>query len=411
MFDSQSPNFPEPFSTAHVERLRSTYARVLPLVAVWVGTFLYSDSLYDPWSAAANGWIVLTLFAAWGVLRWLPGQTLLILRGALWLAFVGFCAGVFLDYNGVGRAVTIEPLSRGGEHYGLAVLIIAAHTLHAPAGGRLAGLCLWFGSSAAAIAGLASGSFRGTAVPGINPDVLRFVLAGAIALGLMDIFSQISGLQIRSAVQNSLLQQYALTDSLTKLPNRRAFQTACEKEFAAAGDARPTSLIVLDIDCFKQVNDTHGHDAGDRVLQQLAQIVRSVVRPSDYPVRWGGDEFAVLLPDSNLNHARLMAEKLRLTVESFPFDVGPVTVSLGTALLSSDRSVSSLFQRADKALYEAKRQGRNGIGVDHSLAAPVESVERLRLALDDSAEPAPLPLTADAAPLPRTETAAPADHN
>jgi hypothetical protein len=106
-----------------------------------------------------------------------------------------------------------------------------------------------------------------------------------------------------------------------------------------------------------------------------------------------------------------MAEKIRLTVESFPFDVGPVTVSLGTALLSSDRSVSSLFQRADKALYEAKRQGRNGIGVDHSLAAPVESVERLRLALDDSAEPAPLPLTADAAPLPRTETAAPADHN
>jgi diguanylate cyclase (GGDEF)-like protein len=132
------------------------------------------------------------------------------------------------------------------------------------------------------------------------------------------------------------------------------------------------------------------------VLQQLAQIVRSVVRPSDYPVRWGGDEFAVLLPDSNLSHARLMAEKIRLTVESFPFDVGPVTVSLGTALLSSDRSVSSLFQRADKALYEAKRQGRNGIGVDHSLAAPAESVERLCLALHDTADGAPQPQTEDA---------------
>jgi diguanylate cyclase (GGDEF)-like protein len=404
MFGSQSPGFPEPFSTAHVERLRSTYARVLPLVGVWVATFLYTDWSFDPWSTAANGWIVVILFAAWGVLRWLPGQTLLILRGALWLAFVGFCAGVFVDYNGAARAVTLEPLSRGGEHYGLAVLIIAAHTLHTPAGGRLAGLCLWFGSSAAAIGGLASGSFHGTNVPGINPEALRFVLAGAIALGLMDIFSQISGLQIRSAVQNSLLQQYALTDSLTKLPNRRAFQTACEKEFASAGsgDARPTSLIVLDIDRFKQVNDTHGHDAGDRVLQQLAQIVRSVVRPADYPVRWGGDEFAVLLPDSNLSHARLMAEKIRLTVESFPFDVGPVTVSLGTALLSSDRSVSSLFQRADKALYEAKRQGRNGIGVDHSIDAPAESVERLRLALHD---------TADAAPQPQTENASPAERD
>jgi diguanylate cyclase (GGDEF)-like protein len=397
MFGSHSSSFPEPFSTAHVERLRSTYGRVLPLVGVWVATFLYTDWIYDPWSTAANSWIVVILFAAWGVLRWVPGQTLLILRGALWLAFVGFCAGVYVDYNGAARALSLEPVSRGGEHYGLAVLIIAAHTLHTPAGARLAGLCLWLGSSAAAITGLASGSYYGTNAPGINAEALRFVLAGAIALGLMDIFSQISGLQIRSAVQNSLLQQYALTDPLTKLPNRRAFQTACEKEFAsAAGDARPTSLIVLDIDRFKQVNDTHGHDAGDRVLQQLAQIVRSVVRPSDYPVRWGGDEFAVLLPDSNLSHARLMAEKIRLTVESFPFDVGPVTVSLGTALLSSDRSVSSLFQRADKALYEAKRQGRNGIGVDHSLAAPAESVERLCLALHDTADGAPQPQTEDA---------------
>jgi len=398
MFGAQSSSFPEPFSNAHVERLRNTYARVLPLVGAWVATFLYTDWSYDPWSTAANGWIVTILFAAWAVLRWLPRQTLLILRGAHWLAFVGFCSGVFVDYNGAARGAFPEPLPAGGEHYGLAVLIIAAHTLHPPAGARLVGLCLWFGSSAAAIAGLVSGSYHGSTIPGISPEAVRFVLAGAIALGLMDIFSQLSGLQIRSAVQNSLLQQYALTDSLTKLPNRRAFQTACEKEFAAdAGDGRPSSLIVLDIDCFKQINDAHGHDAGDRVLQQLAQVVRSVVRPSDYPVRWGGDEFAVLLPDSNLSHARLMAEKIRLTVESFPFDVGPVTVSLGTAVLSSDRSVSSLFQRADRALYEAKRQGRNRIEADHNAPA-VDSVERLRLALHDAGEAANQPQPEKAPP-------------
>jgi diguanylate cyclase (GGDEF)-like protein len=392
MFGLQNSSFPEPFSSAHVERLRNTYARVLPLVGIWVATFLYTDWSYDPWSTAANSWITVTLFAAWAVLRWLPGHTLLILRGSLWLAFAGFCAGVFVDYHGGASGAVPEPVPAGGEHYGLAVLIIAAHTLHTPAGARLVALCLWFGSSAAALAGLATGSFHGTMPSGLSPEALRFVLAGAIAIGLMDIFSQLSSLQIRSAVQNSLLQQYALTDPLTNLPNRRAFQSACEREFAPVeGDRRPMSLIVLDIDCFKKINDAHGHDAGDRVLQQIAQVVRSVVRPSDFPVRWGGDEFAVLLPDSALSQARTMAEKIRHTVESFPFDIGPVTVSLGPAMLSSDRSIESLFQRADRALYEAKRQGRNRIEVDHSTIAAADSVERLRLALHDAGEPAAKP--------------------
>jgi diguanylate cyclase (GGDEF)-like protein len=389
---NQSSSFPEPFSNAHIERLRDTYARVLPLIGIWVATFVYTSWSHDPWSTAADSWIVAILFVAWTVLRLLPDQTLLILRGALWLAFAGFSLSVFLDFNGAARGAVADPISAGGEHYGLAILIIAAHTLHTPAGARLAGLFLWLGSATAAMAGLASSSFHGATVPGIHPEALRFVLAGAIALGLMDIFSRLSGLQVRSAVQNSLLQQYALTDPLTNLPNRRAFHTACEKEFGHAGhEGRPMSLIVLDIDCFKQINDAHGHDAGDRVLQQLAQVVRSVVHPSDYPVRWGGDEFAVLLPDSNLSHARLMSEKIRLTIESFPFDVGPVTVSLGAALLTSDRSITSLFQRADRALYDAKRQGRNRIEVDHTGPATSDSVKQLSLALDEGKEPATNP--------------------
>ncbi len=385
MFGPQISSFPEPFSPDHVERLRDTYARVLPLVGAWVATFFYTDWSGDPWTTAARGWIIAILVLAWAVLRLLPDQTLLILRGALWLAFGGFTLSVFLQFHGASRALG-NPVAGGGEHYGLAVLIIAAHTVHTPSGARFAGLVLWLGSSAAAIAGMTASSLSGTVAPGITSETIRFLLAGAIAIGLMDIFSRLSTLQVRSAVQNSLLQQYALTDALTNLPNRRAFQRKCEKEFSTASpDGRPMSLIVLDIDSFKQINDTHGHDAGDRVLRQLAQVVRSVVHPSDYPVRWGGDEFAVLLPDSNLSHARLMAEKIRLTIESFPFDVGPVTVSLGAALLSSDRSVASLFQRADRALYEAKRLGRNRIEVDHR-AANSDSVEQLRLALYDGQE-------------------------
>ena len=381
MIEATTSGLPESFSAAHVERLRTTYARVLPLIGLWVGTFLNTDWAHDPWGVVANGWITLTLFVAWAVLRW-SKQTLPILRGTLWLAFAGFCAGVFVDHNGGAHAAYNAPA--GGEDYGLALLVIAAHTLYAPTGARLAGIFLWVGSAATAFAGFAAAWFYGKAVPGITGDVLRFALAGAIAVSLLDIFTRLSGLQIRSTVQNSLLKRYALTDSLTELPNRRAFQASCEKEFApAAQTGRPVSLIVIDIDRFKEVNDEHGHEAGDRVLQQLAQVVRSVIRPTDYPVRWGGDEFAILLPDSHLSHARLMAERIRLTVESFPFDAGTVTVSIGTAQLSGDNSFSSLFRRADKALYQAKHQGRNRIEMDQTDSQHAVSVERLRLALHE----------------------------
>ena len=404
MTQLETSGFPESFSNAHVERLRTTYARVLPLIGLWVGTFLNTDWAQDPWGVISNGWIAVTLFAAWAVLRW-SLQTLPILRTTLWLAFAGFCAGVFFDHYAAAGASETTRLA--GEDYGLAVLIIAAHTLFAPGGARLAGLVMWLGSVLVAFSGIALAWSQGAAVRGVNGDMVRLLLAGAIAVSLMGIFSRLSGLQIRSAVQNSLLKRYALTDTLTELPNRRAFQAACEKEFAPdAQRDRPLSLIILDIDRFKVFNDEYGHDVGDRVLQQLAQVVRSVIRPSDYPVRWGGDEFAILLRDTNLSHARFMAEKIRLTIESFPFDVGTVTVSIGTAQLSADHSFKSLFRRTDQALYQAKRHGRNRIEADHSDPSRTASVEKLRLALDETVE-----LAGEAEnrrPASGTETAAPA---
>jgi diguanylate cyclase (GGDEF)-like protein len=363
--------------------LRTTYARVLPLVGIWAASFLYTDWARDPFRAAASSSITVTLFVAWAALRWKPLRVLVILRATLWVTFVGFSGCVFISAYESSRAGAPEPFQMGGAPYGLAVLIIAVHTIHTPRGARAAGLGIWISSSLAALSGPALSWHSGTIVPGVAADALRFVLAGVIALGLMEIFCLLINLQIRSAAQNALLQQYALTDSLTKLPNRRGFQTACEREFgpACSGD-RPMCLIVLDVDRFKHVNDSHGHDYGDRVLQQLAQLVRSVIRPTDYPVRWGGDEFAILLPDSDLSQARAMAEKIRLTIETFPFDVGTVTVSLGTAQLSPDNSVTSLFRRADQALYQAKRLGRNRIETDRPAPAAAESVKRLRVALD-----------------------------
>lgn len=384
MRDPTNSNVLDPFSGEHLEQLRTTYLRVLPLGAVWASTFVYDSWGRDFWAAITNGWVAATLLVSWIALRW-SKHTLFILRASLWCAFVGFVAGLFAGYSGFGQGGSPLPGWFSGEHYNLAVMIIAAHTLQAPAVARLVSFYLWGAASLAVLGGLATSWYLQTTGPETGIQGARFVIAGLIPITLMNVFSRLGNLQLRSTVQNSLLQEYALTDALTKLPNRRAFQAVCERQFdpAQRGD-RPMCLILVDIDRFKEINDAYGHEAGDRVLQQIAQVLRSVVRQGDHAVRWGGDEFAILLPDSNKNHGRLMAEKIRLTVESFPFDMGRVTVSLGIAQLSRDNSASSLFRRADQALYEAKHLGRNQVAGDPSAGKSTTSVELLRLALDSS---------------------------
>ena len=126
----------------------------------------------------------------------------------------------------------------------------------------------------------------------------------------------------------------------------------------------PLSLIIFDIDYFKQINDTYGHLVGDSVLRELAQVVQANMRQSEYFVRWGGEEFILLLPGTDLYGAQMVAEKLRRIVEKTEFsEVGKVTCSFGVTTLRSDDTMQSFLQRADEALYEAKRSGRNQVKV------------------------------------------------
>ena len=163
------------------------------------------------------------------------------------------------------------------------------------------------------------------------------------------------------------LRTLAITDSLTDVLNRRYFLQLVDHEVERSKRYdKPLSILMLDIDHFKLINDTHGHDAGDRVLLALTGLVRSLLRRADIFGRLGGEEFAILLPETDTLGAIQMAERLRraLTDLDVSAESGPisVTVSIGVARLDKDvTSVDTLLKNADRALYAAKRKGRNRV--------------------------------------------------
>ena len=161
------------------------------------------------------------------------------------------------------------------------------------------------------------------------------------------------------------LQQLATTDPLTGICNRRCFDETLEREVnRAARLSSPLSLILFDVDHFKRVNDMFGHQTGDRVLAQLAGAVSGAIRTSDLFSRWGGEEFAVLLPGSNLAAAHLLAEKLRSVLEAQPFpDVGQITCSFGVGEYAPGDDADGLMKKVDHCLYRAKTLGRNRVEV------------------------------------------------
>jgi two-component system cell cycle response regulator len=173
--------------------------------------------------------------------------------------------------------------------------------------------------------------------------------------------------RLRESVQVSM--ELAVTDALTGLHNRRYLDSHLAALFDEATlRARPLSVLVLDIDRFKAVNDTFGHDAGDEVLREFATRIRSQTRGIDVVARFGGEEIVVVVPDTGLESARAVAERICERIEAEPFAIHqgtraiPVTVSIGVAARTlEDRSPAEILKRADLALYRAKQEGRNRV--------------------------------------------------
>ncbi|MER9036002.1 PleD family two-component system response regulator [Mesorhizobium sp. M0924] len=173
--------------------------------------------------------------------------------------------------------------------------------------------------------------------------------------------------QLRASVTQTI--EMAVTDALTGLHNRRYLDSHLQTLFdRAVARRRPLSVMITDLDRFKTVNDSHGHDGGDDVLREFARRLRKNVRGIDLACRFGGEEFVVVMPDTDGTVAEKVAERIRAEIAQLPFAIGPdgkaieVTVSVGvSSVLKGADTVATLMKRADVALYEAKSGGRNRV--------------------------------------------------
>ncbi|NWF66273.1 MAG: diguanylate cyclase [Campylobacterales bacterium] len=160
-------------------------------------------------------------------------------------------------------------------------------------------------------------------------------------------------------------QAMASTDHLTKIYNRYKFNKALNVEIERAKELeQDLCLIIFDIDYFKKINDTYGHQIGDKVLVSLTELVSKNIRQNDLFARWGGEEFMLIMPSCDEEHAKILAEKLRKLIETNDFEkVGQVTCSFGVILYNGKESIDDLIKKADIALYKAKQNGRNRVEV------------------------------------------------
>jgi diguanylate cyclase (GGDEF)-like protein len=265
----------------------------------------------------------------------------------------GFGLLLVVAYVGIAEIAALQWLAGGqGAPYEQLYLLafIYCSTSHPP---RRAVVCLGVGS----VAFLAPLAYDGFSYGALVRSLTQLLIWGGICFVGMVLMSRVRQQRLEGRAASRL----ARVDSLTGLGNRRAFEEAVAREIALARrSGTPLSLLIVDIDDFKQINDRHGHTVGDRCLRKFGEALRLTVRTEDMCFRWGGDEFVALLPETGLQGARLVGDRLSETVRAArlgPRDT-PLEISCGLSELSELSSPQDLVASADADLLLGKRASR-----------------------------------------------------
>lgn len=199
----------------------------------------------------------------------------------------------------------------------------------------------------------------------LNAVVLALVIAPPIYWLVLSPIHKEYEKRLKAESEAEEMSRMAITDPLTRIMNRRGITVGLLDAMAQAERYRtPLTVAMADIDHFKEVNDTHGHEAGDRVLKDVAAILSDALRMPDKVGRYGGEEFLMILPHTSLTQGRKIADRIRASVSKWDFDLGAkkkirLTISIGLCQFKSGEDLEQFLSHADKALYEAKKGGRN----------------------------------------------------
>jgi diguanylate cyclase (GGDEF)-like protein len=204
--------------------------------------------------------------------------------------------------------------------------------------------------------------YQDKAIYWIDNQIVKYSVAVDITQ-LKETQNRLAEAHAQLAIKNRELQRLAVTDQLTKLKNRKRIDELFSSEIDKVKRYKhPFSIILIDVDHFKSVNDTYGHQTGDLVLVTLAEILKNSVRKTDTPGRWGGEEFIIICPETDLAGVISTAEHIRKKIESHHFEtVEHKTASFGVTEYVEGDTQKTMIDRADKALYEAKANGRNRV--------------------------------------------------
>ncbi|GAA5512803.1 putative diguanylate cyclase DgcC [Deinococcus carri] len=307
---------------------------------------------------ALYGYPVLLLECLWG-LFWLLGHRSLLVaeRATFLLNALAVLAQLFLAVlTGDGQALTLS----GNAYWLLVAVSILSYLMFSARQGVW--LSAGFYTLGVVLPWVALG-LRGQPLPGAA-DLLRVQLSCGAILVLLYSLAWYRERFLLERGHRLTLEQLVNTDPLTHLPNRRALYAAIERLLEEVRQGTPGCLILLDLDHFKRINDTFGHNAGDGVLLESARLLRSALRDSDDLGRWGGEEYLIALPGVTPEQGRQIAGRLRdrLAAHVFP-GVGQVTASFGVTPCTPHDDLGSSMARADLALYAAKAAGRNQVAL------------------------------------------------